>query len=79
MYTKSFHASTKDLRICANNPALEDFVIQITLRISAHVRKNVHVSICLKGPNIVFQGNCHFVTKRPICSWLMSSVNHHGL
>ena len=28
MYAKFFHASIKDLRICANNPALEDFVIQ---------------------------------------------------
>ena len=45
MYAKSFHVSTKDLRICANSPALEDFVIQITLRISTHVRKSVHVSI----------------------------------
>ena len=25
---KIFHASIKDLRICSNNPALEDFVIQ---------------------------------------------------
>ena len=28
MYAKIFHASIKDLRICANNPAMEDFVIQ---------------------------------------------------
>ena len=25
---KNFHVSIKGLRICANNPALEDFVIQ---------------------------------------------------
>ena len=28
MHAKDFHASIKDLHICANNPALEDFVIQ---------------------------------------------------
>ena len=28
MYAKNFHASIKDLGICANNPALEDKVIQ---------------------------------------------------
>ena len=28
MYAKDFHVSIKDLHICANNPALEDFVIQ---------------------------------------------------
>ena len=28
MYAKIFHVSIKDLRICANIPVLEDFVIQ---------------------------------------------------
>ena len=28
MYAKNFQVSIKDLRICTNNPALEDFVIQ---------------------------------------------------
>ena len=28
MHAKDFHASIKDLHICANNPALEEFVIQ---------------------------------------------------
>ena len=28
MYAKIFHVSIKDLRICANNPVLEDFVIR---------------------------------------------------
>ena len=28
MYAKDFQVSIKDLHICANNPALEDFVIQ---------------------------------------------------
>ena len=28
MYAENFHVSIKDVRICANNPALEDFVIQ---------------------------------------------------
>ena len=27
MYAKNFHVSNMDLRICANNPLLEDFVI----------------------------------------------------
>ena len=43
---KNFHVSIKKLRICANNPALEDFVIQNRhkefLRTYA---KNFHVSI----------------------------------
>ena len=46
MYAKNFHLSIKDSSICANNPALEDFVIQNHysefLRMYA---KNVHVSI----------------------------------
>ena len=32
MYAKIFHVSIKDLRICANNPALEDFVSKIIIR-----------------------------------------------
>ena len=28
MFAKIFHVSIKDLSICANNPELEDFVIQ---------------------------------------------------
>ena len=28
MYANIFHVSIKDLRICANNPVLEDFVIR---------------------------------------------------
>ena len=27
MHAKNFHASIKDMCVCANNPALEDFVI----------------------------------------------------
>ena len=32
MYAKIFHVSIKDLRICANNPVLEDFVSKIIIR-----------------------------------------------
>ena len=46
MYAKIFHISIKDLRICANNLVLENFVIQNHykefLRMYA---KNFHVSI----------------------------------
>ena len=46
MYEKNFHVTVKDLRICANNPEWEDFVIQNHyqefLRMYA---KNVHVLI----------------------------------
>ena len=38
---KNFHISIKDLRICANNSVLEDFVN----RISAHVHKNTSTSL----------------------------------
>ena len=51
MYTKNFHASIKDLRICTNNPALEDsYYPKSLLGISAHVRKKTCMSllgICL--------------------------------
>ena len=56
MYAKNFHVSIKDLRICANNPVLEDFVIQNHnedfLRMYAKI---FHVStkdlrICAKKP-----------------------------
>ena len=40
MYAKNFHVSIKALRICANKPAMEDFVTpKSLLGISAHVRK----------------------------------------
>ena len=56
MYAKIFHVSIKDLRICANNPALEDLFIRNHykefLRMYA---KSFHVStkdlcICAKNP-----------------------------
>ena len=45
---KNFHVSIKDLRMCANNPALEDFLIQN----HSHVRKktcqvSIKVMLCV--------------------------------
>ena len=56
MYAKIFHVSIKDLRICANNPVLEDFVIQNHyLEFLRMYAKIFHVStkdlrICAKNP-----------------------------
>ena len=53
MHAKDFHASIKDLHICANNPELEDFVIQNhCVAISAHIRKKTSTSlltICVRA------------------------------
>ena len=38
---KNFHVSIKDLRMCADNPALEDFLIQN----HSHVRKKTAKSL----------------------------------
>ena len=46
MYAKNFHVSIKDLCICANNPALEDFIIQDHYwEFLRTYTKNFHVSI----------------------------------
>ena len=47
MYAKNFHVSIKDLRICANNPALEDYSCYLNslLGISAHICKKTSTSL----------------------------------
>ena len=42
MYPKIFHVTIKDLRICAKNPVLEDFVIRNHYQeFFTHVHKNL--------------------------------------
>ena len=40
---KKIHVSIKVLRVCANNPKMEDYYQKSPLGVSAHVRKNFYV------------------------------------
>ena len=45
MYAKIFHVSIKDVRICANNPVLEDFMQNHYKEFLRNYAKIFHVSI----------------------------------
>ena len=47
MYAKDFHVSIKNLRICANNPALEDFVIIRNFCACTHKSSTSLLRICV--------------------------------
>ena len=86
MHAKEFHASIKDLHICANNPALEDFVIQNhCLQFLRTYAKNFHVSIkdlrmCANNPALedflvqnhshVRKKNCQVSIKAMLCVYM---------
>ena len=62
----SFHVSIKDLRICANNPAVEDFVIKITIRMDQYIPRGVYFIILMdcveRKPEVA---TCEHKRRRP--------------